>query len=86
MNVSNVSGYWSIEKAEVRWKTDEYQMVMSKVSAPRGFSYHCSSLEKLVDTDHNFIMSLEGFQVSSDPNICLLKERPYVYCLDMKLM
>lgn len=86
MAVNNVSGYWSIEEAKVRWNNKTHQMRMRKVSAPRGFSYHCSSLEKLVDTDHNFIMSLEGFQVSSDPNICLLKERPYVYCLDMKLM
>lgn len=86
MNVVNVSGYWEIENASVSWNNKSHEMNMKKVSAPRGFSYHCSSLEKLVTTDHNFTMSLEGFQVSSDPNICLLKKRPYVYCLDMKLM
>lgn len=63
MNVVNVSGYWEIENASVSWNNKSHKMDMKKVSAPRGFSYHCSSLEKLVTTDHNFTMSLEGFQL-----------------------
>lgn len=69
MNVNNVSGYWSIDTATVNWNETTYNVTLSKVSAPWGFSYHCSSLEKLVAKNSDFTMSLEGFQVSSDPNI-----------------
>lgn len=68
MNVNNVSGYWSIDNATVNWNETTYNVTLSKVSAPWGFSYHCSSLEKLVAKNSDFTMSLEGFQVSSDPN------------------
>uniref|UniRef100_K1RE19 V-type proton ATPase subunit S1 n=1 Tax=Magallana gigas TaxID=29159 RepID=K1RE19_MAGGI len=63
MNVNNVSGYWSIDNATVNWNETTYNVTLSKVSAPWGFSYHCSSLEKLVARNSEFTMSLEGFQL-----------------------
>lgn len=63
MNVNNVSGYWSIDTATVNWNETTYNVTLSKVSAPWGFSYHCSSLEKLVARNSDFTMSLEGFQL-----------------------
>lgn len=63
MNVNNVSGYWSIDNATVNWNETTYNVTLSKVSAPWGFSYHCSSLEKLVARNSDFTMSLEGFQL-----------------------
>lgn len=66
MAVSNVSGYWSISNASVELDSQKYEIIMDSVSAPVGFSYHCSSLGRLTGnaTDKNLTVSFLGFQVS----------------------
>ncbi|XP_078309765.1 V-type proton ATPase subunit S1-like isoform X2 [Crassostrea virginica] len=65
MAVSNVSGYWSISNASVELDSQKYEIIMDSVSAPVGFSYHCSSLARLTGntTDNNFTVSFLGFQL-----------------------
>ncbi|XP_061186806.1 V-type proton ATPase subunit S1-like [Saccostrea echinata] len=64
MAVGNVSGYWSVVEASLTVKGQTNDFSLDSVSAPKGFSYHCSSLGKAGNsTGANITVSFDGFQL-----------------------
>ncbi|XP_062571633.1 V-type proton ATPase subunit S1-like [Saccostrea cucullata] len=64
MAVGNVSGYWSVVEATLTLNDQTNNISLDSVSAPKGFSYHCSSLGKAGNsTGANITVSFDGFQL-----------------------